>query len=87
MPKTRIDVSPELLEKANRKASAQHLAVSDVVGYLLLRWVAGEVSITAQDEADRIREARNSQGMWRDRDPDAYLASSRDLPVEFYTKN
>ena len=82
MPSTVIDVSPELLEKANRKASAQQLAVSEVVGYLLLRWVAGEVSITTQDETDRIREARSSQGMWQDRDPDAYLASSREHRLE-----
>ncbi len=79
MHRTTINVSESVFQQARIKALREDVTVSEVVRDLLARWVAGEIDLSARD---RTREklvalARGAQGMWEDRDPDAYLATSR----------
>ena len=79
MHRTTINVSESIFQQARIKALREDVTVSEVMRDLLARWVAGEIDLSGHD---RTREklaalARDAQGMWADRDPDAYLAASR----------
>jgi hypothetical protein len=53
------------------------VTVSEVIRELLARWVAGEIELDPGARDRQVTLARAAQGMWADRDPDAYLAASR----------
>jgi hypothetical protein len=79
MHRTTINVSEPVFQQAKMKALRKDVTVSEVIRELLARWVAGEIEL---DPGSRTRDrqialARAAQGMWADRDPDAYLAASR----------
>ena len=79
MHRTTINLSEPVYQQARIKALREDVTVSEVVRDLLARWVAGEIDLSAQDRSrDKlVARARDAQGMWSDRDPDAYLAASR----------
>ena len=77
MSMTTIDLPPELIERAQGKANRENLDIAEVVRRLLARWVSGDVKIESEDRARLAQRARRSRGIWKDRDPDAYLAASR----------
>jgi len=79
MHRTTINISESVFRQARLKALRENVTVSEVMRDLLARWVSGEIEHSA---GDRTREklvalARDAQGMWADRDTDAYLAASR----------
>ena len=79
MHRTTINVSESMFQQARIKALREDVTVSEVVRDLLARWVAGEIDLAARESTrDKLAAlARDAQGMWADRDPDAYLAASR----------
>ena len=79
MHRTTINVSESVFQQARIKALREDVTVSEVVRNLLARWVAGEIDLSAREgtRAKLAALARDAQGMWADRDPDAYLAASR----------
>ncbi len=77
MSMTTIDLPPELIERVQGKASRENLDITEVVRRLLARWVSGDVQFESEDRASLAERARKSRGIWKDRDPDAYLAASR----------
>jgi hypothetical protein len=79
MHRTTIDMPEAIFHQARIKALREDVTVSQVVRDLLARWVAGEINLTAQDRdhEELVALAREARGMWTDRDPDAYLATSR----------
>lgn len=84
MHRTTINVSEGVFQEAKIKALREDVTVSEVIRELLARWVADEIDL---DPGKRSRDrkvalAREAQGMWADRDPDAFLAASRARLVE-----
>jgi len=79
MHRTTISVSKRVLQEAKIKALREDVTVSEVVRELLARWVADEIDLQpGKRSRDRqVALARAAQGMWADRDPDAFLAASR----------
>lgn len=79
MHRTTINISESVFQQARIKALREDVTVSEVVRNLLARWVAGEIDLAASEGArDKLASlARDAQGMWADRAPDAYLAASR----------
>lgn len=79
MHRTTINVSETVFQQARIKALREDVTVSEVVRDLLAGWVAGEIELGGSDRAREklVALARDAQGMWADRDPDAYLAASR----------
>jgi len=79
MHRTTINVSESVFQQARIKALREDVTVSEVVRDLLARWVAGEIDLSARDRTrdTLVALAREAQGMWSERDPDAYLAASR----------
>jgi hypothetical protein len=79
MHRTTINVSESVFQQARIKALQENVTVSEVVSDLLARWVAGEIDTAAREgtRAKLTSLAHDAQGMWADRDPDAYLAASR----------
>jgi hypothetical protein len=76
MHQTTIDLPPELLEQVRAKAEREHLSLEEVLRQLLARWVL-DASAGHRSREVLVRQARASRGMWRDRDPDEFLAASR----------
>jgi hypothetical protein len=77
MAMTTVDLQPELIERAQGKATRENLDIAEVVRLLLARWISGDVGIESEDRARLAERALKSRGIWQDRDPDAYLAASR----------
>jgi plasmid stability protein len=78
MHRTTFTFSENLIRKAKVRAASEGLSLSDVVRRLLARWVAGELRLDSEPPREAlIRTALGSFGMWRDRDPDRFLAESR----------
>ncbi len=73
-------MSEPVFQQAKIKALHQEVTVSEVIRELLARWVADEIELSSGDRArDRqVALARAARGMWADRDPDAFLAASRE---------
>lgn len=72
-----VDLPSELVEHSRIKATRENLDIAEVVRRLLARWVSGVVQIESEDRVSLAERARRSRGIWKDRDPDAYLAASR----------
>jgi hypothetical protein len=68
-----------VFQQAKIKALREEVTVSEVIRELLARWVADEIDLDPGKQArDRqVALARAARGMWADRDPDAFLATSR----------
>jgi hypothetical protein len=79
MHRTTINISDSVFQQARIKALREDVSVSEVVRDLLARWVSGEIDLATEGRARQklVRLAREAQGMWADRDADAYLAASR----------
>ena len=79
MHRTTINLSEPVYRQARIRALREGVTVSEVVRDLLARWVAGEIDLSDRKSTrDKLAAlARDAQGMWADRDPDAYLAASR----------
>jgi len=79
MHRTTLNIPNDLFRKAKVKAASEDLPLSEVVRSLLGRWVEGAVLLESEEHSRRelARRARDSFGMWKDRDPDALLRSSR----------
>jgi hypothetical protein len=79
MHRTTINVSESVFRQARIKALREDVTVSEVLRDLLARWVAGEIELAGQgyNRERLVALARDAQGMWADREPDAYLAASR----------
>ncbi len=77
-PRT-VDIPPELLERAEAKARRENLSVDEVLRKLLSLWVVDDVELLVRESSRKTlaAKARASQGIWRDRDPDEFLAASR----------
>lgn len=79
MHRTTISVPDGLFRRAKDKAATERVALSEVLRKLLDRWVTGEVVIEPKDRPPRktVEEARQTFGMWKDRDPDTFFKDSR----------
>lgn len=79
MHRTTVSVPEGLFHRAKDKAAAERVPLSEVLRKLLDRWVAGEVAIEPKDRRHRntVERAKDTFGMWRDRDPDTFLEESR----------
>jgi len=78
MHRTTLTFSDTLIRKAKLRAASEGLSLSDVVRRLLTRWVAGELRLESEPPREALlRTALASFGMWKDRDPDRFLAESR----------
>ena len=76
--KTTVRFPADLLKEARIKAINEGLSLSEVLRRLLRLWLRGKVTLeTTEDASRQIQLARESFGMWSDRDPDEYLARSR----------
>jgi len=76
--KTTVRFPADLLKEARIKAINENLSLSEVLRRLLYLWLRGKITLEAKEESSRrIQLARESFGMWSDRDPDEYLAHSR----------
>jgi len=76
--KTTVRFPADLLKEARIKAINEGLSLSEVLRRLLRLWLRGKVTLeTTEDTSRQIQLARESFGMWSDRDPDEYLARSR----------
>ena len=76
--KTTVRFPADLLKEARIKAIDEGLSLSEVLRRLLRLWLRGKVTLeTTEDTSRQIQLARESFGMWSDRDPDEYLARSR----------
>jgi hypothetical protein len=84
MHRTTINLSEPVFQQAKIKALHEKVTVSEVIRELLARWVADEIELGPGDRArDRqVALARAARGMWADRDPDAFLAASREGLLE-----
>ena len=79
MHRTTINVPESIFQRARIKALRENVAVSEVIRDLLARWVAGEIGLAFKERSREklVGLARAALGMWADRDPDSYLATSR----------
>jgi hypothetical protein len=79
MHRTTLNIPNDLFRRAKLKATSEDLPLSEVVRSLLDRWVEGAIPLDAEGRSRRelVRRARESFGVWRDRDPDEWLRSSR----------
>jgi hypothetical protein len=79
MHRITIDVPESIFQRARIKALRENVAVSEVIRDLLARWVAGEIELASKERSREklVDLARVARGMWADRDPDSYLAASR----------
>lgn len=79
MHRTTLNIPNDLFRKAKVKAASEDLPLAEVVRNLLGRWVSGEVLLEAEERSRRemVRRARESFGIWKYRDPDAFLKASR----------
>lgn len=79
MHRTTLNVPDSLFRKAKIKAAAEKVPLSEVIRALLDRWVAGELDVAGEDLSRReaVERARNTFGLWKDRDPDELLDESR----------
>jgi hypothetical protein len=76
--KTTVRFPADLLKEARIKAINENLSLSEVLRRLLHLWLRGKITPEPKEESShRIQLARESFGMWSDRDPDEYLAHSR----------
>jgi hypothetical protein len=79
MHRTTINLPEPILQQAKLKALREGVTISEVLRGLLARWVAGDIQLAPHDaERQRLAAlARTARGMWADRNPDEYLATSR----------
>jgi len=79
MHRTTINIPDSILHRAKIKALKEDVTVSEVLRDLLARWVAGEIRLSSEEHSreELVTLARAARGMWADRDPDTYLATSR----------
>jgi hypothetical protein len=79
MHRTTLNVPDSLFRKAKVKAAAEGMPLSEVVRDLLGRWVTGEVDLEGEESSRRatVERARVTFGIWKDRNPDAFVAESR----------
>ena len=79
MHRTTLNIPNDLFRKAKVKAASEDLPLAEVVRSLLGRWVSGELLLEAEGRSrrDLVRRARESFGIWKDRDPDAFIEASR----------
>lgn len=79
MHRTTLNIPNDLFRRAKMKATSEDLPLSEVVRNLLDRWVEGAIPLDAEESSRRelVKRARESFGMWKDRDPDEWLRSSR----------
>jgi hypothetical protein len=79
MHRTTLNFPESLFRKAKVKAAAEGIPLSEVVRHLLGRWVTGEVDLEGEERSRRetVERARGTFGLWKGRDPDAFLAESR----------
>jgi hypothetical protein len=79
MHRTTLNFPDSLFRKAKVKAAAEGVPLSEVVRDLLGRWVTGEVDLDGEERSRRetVERARGTFGLWKGRDPDAFLAESR----------
>ena len=76
--KTTVRFPTDMLKEARIKAIDEGLSLSEVLRRLLRLWLRDKITLeTKEDSSRQIQLARESFGMWRDRDPDEYLAHSR----------
>lgn len=79
MHRTTLNLEDDLARRAKIKATAEGVTISEVVRNLLARWTQGELEVydSGLSRSALIDRARGTYGMWRDRDPDRFLAESR----------
>lgn len=79
MPRITLIIADELFREAATKATSANLPLEKVILELLERWVDGDEVLTKEGRPRRamVANARRSFGIWRDRDPDAFLRESR----------
>jgi hypothetical protein len=79
MHRTTINIPDAVFQRARVKALKEDVTVSEVLRDLLARWVAGEIKLTSKERSreELVALAGAARGMWADRDPDAYQATSR----------
>jgi hypothetical protein len=79
MHRTTLNLPDPLFRKAKIKATLEHSTLSEVIRGLLDRWVAGEVDLGGGDRSrqETVKRARETFGMWRDREPEEFLRRSR----------
>ena len=78
MHRTSFTFSETLFRRAKLKATAEGTTVSEVLRALLNLWTRGEISLDSGDPQEILKKkALDSFGMWKDRDPDAFLEESR----------
>lgn len=79
MHRTTLNLPESLHRKAKIKAATESVPLSEVIRLLLARWVAGEARLQTGELSHRemVAKARETFGIWKDRDPDAYLKESR----------
>jgi hypothetical protein len=79
MHRTTINFSESVFQQAKIKALREQVTVSEVLRELLARWVADEIDLdpAKQSRERQVALARAAHGMWADREPDTFLATSR----------
>ncbi|HEX6200400.1 MAG TPA: hypothetical protein VF150_09060 [Thermoanaerobaculia bacterium] len=79
MHRTTLNIPDGLFRRAKVKAAAERVPLSEVLRDLLDRWVTGDLTRETGDRSRRevVERARRTFGMWRDRNPDAFLEQSR----------
>lgn len=76
--KTTVRLPAGMLREARIKAIREGLSLSEVLRRLLRLWLRGKVALDVEEDLSRQSQlVREAFGMWRDRDPDDYLAQSR----------
>ena len=76
--KTTVRFPADMLKDARIKAINEGLSLSEVLRRLLRMWLRGRVVLDGErDSSQQVQLAREAFGMWKDRDPDEYLARSR----------
>lgn len=76
--KTTVRLPASMLREARIKAIREGLSLSEVLRRLLRLWLRGKVALDVEEDLSRQAQlVREAFGMWRDRDPDDYLAQSR----------
>ena len=79
MENSTVRIPESVLERARIKAEKEDKAVEQIVRDLLDGWLEGAIHLTTErpPRKELVALARAAQGMWKDRDPDEYLALSR----------
>ena len=76
--KTTVRFPTDMLKQARIKAANDGLSLSKVLRQLLRLWLRDNITLEiTKDSSRQVQLARESFGMWSDRDPDEYLIHSR----------